>query len=92
MLIADLSPGLILILGALLIPFLPGRARVIWMVILPVIGFWQAMKMAGAAEGFRHRPRFHTAGVFQSSKSEIGFAFQEDLLRLPSHAYGQQPV
>ena len=48
---AELSPGLILILGALLIPFLPGKLRVIWMVALPVIGFWQAMNLAEGLSG-----------------------------------------
>lgn len=37
--IADLSPGLILIVGALLVPFFRGNARAIYMMALPVIAF-----------------------------------------------------
>ncbi|MEM9060399.1 MAG: Na(+)/H(+) antiporter subunit D [Pseudomonadota bacterium] len=37
--LANLSPGLILILGALAVPFLPGIARKIWMLALPVLAF-----------------------------------------------------
>jgi multicomponent Na+:H+ antiporter subunit D len=37
--IGDLSPGLILILGALLVPVLPGILRKIWVLALPVIAF-----------------------------------------------------
>ena len=35
--IADLPPGLILILGALLVPFLPGRLRQLYMLALPLL-------------------------------------------------------
>ncbi|MEM1162906.1 MAG: Na(+)/H(+) antiporter subunit D [Pseudomonadota bacterium] len=38
-LVGALSPGLILILGALPVPFLPGIARKIWMLALPVFAF-----------------------------------------------------
>ena len=37
---ADLSPGLILILGALLVPLLSGRARAAYMLALPLVGLW----------------------------------------------------
>jgi len=37
--IEALPPGLILILGALVIPFLPGRAKAVWTALLPVLGF-----------------------------------------------------
>ena len=37
--LANLSPGLILILGALAVPFLPGVLRKIWMLALPVLAF-----------------------------------------------------
>ncbi len=36
--IADLPPGLILILGAILVPLLPGRLRQLYMLALPVLG------------------------------------------------------
>jgi len=36
---ANISPGLILILGALLVPLLRGRARSVWLLVLPVIAF-----------------------------------------------------
>ena len=37
--IGELSPGLILILGAVLVPFLPGRVRAVYMLALPVLAF-----------------------------------------------------
>lgn len=37
--IADLSPGLILVAGALLVPFLRGVVRSAWMLALPVVAF-----------------------------------------------------
>lgn len=37
--IADLPSGLILILGALAVPFLRGRTRAAWMLVLPVLAF-----------------------------------------------------
>ncbi|MEM9043075.1 MAG: Na(+)/H(+) antiporter subunit D [Pseudomonadota bacterium] len=49
--ISELSPGLILILGALLIPFLPGKLRVIWVVTLPVLGFLQALSLEPGLSG-----------------------------------------
>jgi multicomponent Na+:H+ antiporter subunit D len=41
--IADLSPGLILILGALLVPLLPRALRGWWMIALPVLAFLQLL-------------------------------------------------
>jgi multicomponent Na+:H+ antiporter subunit D len=38
MTIAEISPGLTLIAGSLLIPLLPGRLRAIYMVLLPLLG------------------------------------------------------
>ena len=38
--IASLPPGALLIAGAILIPFVPGAARLAWTVLLPVIGLW----------------------------------------------------
>ena len=37
---AMLSPGLVMILGALLVPLLPGLVRKAWVLALPVIAFW----------------------------------------------------
>ena len=39
--IAELPPGLILILGALLIPFLKGNLRSAYMLLLPLLGILQ---------------------------------------------------
>ncbi|RMD63047.1 MAG: Na(+)/H(+) antiporter subunit D [Alphaproteobacteria bacterium] len=39
--IADLSPGLILILGALFVPLIPGRARKIYLLALPLLAGFQ---------------------------------------------------
>ncbi|MEM8792947.1 MAG: Na(+)/H(+) antiporter subunit D [Pseudomonadota bacterium] len=51
MTISELSPGLILILGALLIPFLPGKLKVIWVVALPVLGLLQALSLEPGLSG-----------------------------------------
>ncbi|MEM9098125.1 MAG: Na(+)/H(+) antiporter subunit D, partial [Pseudomonadota bacterium] len=51
MTISEISPGLILILGALLIPFLPGKLRVLWVVTLPVLGFLQALSLEPGLSG-----------------------------------------
>lgn len=52
---SSLHPGLLLILGAFLIPFLRGKAKSIWIVALPVIGFINVL-------GF---PETGTAWTFQ---------------------------
>ncbi|MFT4586802.1 MAG: multicomponent Na+:H+ antiporter subunit D [Candidatus Binatia bacterium] len=46
-----LPPGLILILGAVLIPFLKGRAKSIYVVVLPVIGFVNVLALAAGYSG-----------------------------------------
>lgn len=46
--LANLSPGLILILGALPVPFLPGVLRKIWILALPVIAL---LHLLGLEEG-----------------------------------------
>ncbi len=38
--IASLPPGLLLIAGAVVIPFIPGVARPAWTVVLPIVGLW----------------------------------------------------
>ena len=43
--IADLPPGLILILGALLVPFVPVQARRLYMLALPVLGLAQLLTL-----------------------------------------------
>ena len=46
--IASLSPGWILILGAFLVPLLPGRLRSVYMLALPVLG---GLQLAGLENG-----------------------------------------
>lgn len=41
----DVSPGLVLILGAVLVPLLRGRLRQAYMLALPVLAFWQLLEM-----------------------------------------------
>jgi len=36
----DLPPGLILIIGAFLVPFFPGNMRNVYMLLLPILGIW----------------------------------------------------
>jgi multicomponent Na+:H+ antiporter subunit D len=43
--IADLSPGLVLIFGALLVPLLRGQLRSAYMLALPVIAFWYVLSL-----------------------------------------------
>ena len=44
----EIPPGLFLILGALLVPLLPGAWRKAYMTILPLAGLWA---LAGAEQG-----------------------------------------
>jgi multicomponent Na+:H+ antiporter subunit D len=53
--VIDLPPALILILGALLIPFLRGTARSVYLVALPLLGF---VNMLGLDEGVHWSFRF----------------------------------
>ncbi len=43
--IAELSPGLVLILGAIIVPLLPHRVRQAWMLALPALAFWQLLSL-----------------------------------------------
>lgn len=45
MTIGSVQPGLVLILGALLVPLLPGRLRGAWMLALPLAGFAQLLAL-----------------------------------------------
>lgn len=47
----NLSPGLIVLLGALLVPFLPGRVRPAWMLALPFIAFAQTLGLEHGLHG-----------------------------------------
>lgn len=38
-------PGIVLLLGALLLPFLPGRLRKVWLIALPILSFAQLMSL-----------------------------------------------
>jgi multicomponent Na+:H+ antiporter subunit D len=49
--IAELSPGLILIVGALLVPVLPRAMRGWWMIALPVLGFLQLLGLPQGNHG-----------------------------------------
>ena len=43
--IANLPPGLILIVGGVIAPFLPGRLRSGFMLLLPLLGIWQLTQL-----------------------------------------------
>ena len=47
--IASIPPGLIMIVGAVLVPFLPSRVRGAYMLALPLIGIWQLFSLDPAA-------------------------------------------
>ena len=52
MMINALPPALILILGGLLVPLFKGRARQVWLLVLPIISFINLLQLAdGDAEG-----------------------------------------
>ena len=50
-LLGELSPGLVLILGAILVPILPRPVRQIYMLALPVLAFLQLLSLDGSATG-----------------------------------------
>ncbi len=43
--IDSLPPGLILVLGALLVPFLRGKVQASWMLVLPCLAFYQLLRI-----------------------------------------------
>lgn len=45
----NLSPGLILIIGALLVPFLPGRLKNFYVIFLPALAFWYISELDSSA-------------------------------------------
>jgi len=49
MLIDNLPPGLILILGAILVPFLPGKVKNCYVIALPALAFWYISQLDMAA-------------------------------------------
>ena len=49
--ITDLPPGLILLIGAIIAPFLRGRVRGGFMLLLPVLGIWQLTQLAPGSFG-----------------------------------------
>lgn len=49
--IGELNAGLILILGALLVPLLPGRLRAVYMLALPVVAFLHLLALPDGAFG-----------------------------------------
>lgn len=54
MTIAELTPGLTLILGSLLIPLLPGRLRPLLMILLPLAGFAHLASLSPGDHGTVH--------------------------------------
>jgi len=49
--IEAVPPGLILIVGALVVPFLRGHLRAAFMLALPVLGFWQLLQITPGIYG-----------------------------------------
>ncbi len=45
----NLPPGLLLIAGALLVPFLPGRLKNWYVILLPAIAFWHISQLSSTA-------------------------------------------
>ncbi|MBN4083082.1 Na(+)/H(+) antiporter subunit D [bacterium AH-315-B06] len=74
MTIEQLPPGLILILGALLVPFLRGPARAAFMLALPALGFWQLTQIA---PGTYVETRFfeYTLVLFRADSLSLVFGY-----------------
>ncbi len=49
--IASIPPGLLMIIGAILVPFLPSRVRGAYMLALPLIGIWQLFSLDPGSYG-----------------------------------------
>ena len=49
--IASVPPGLVLILGALVAPLLPGRVRDVYLLALPALGLWGLLDMGHGIHG-----------------------------------------
>ncbi len=49
LMLTNLPPGLILIIGALLVPVLRGKLKNIYVIILPALAFWQITQLADTA-------------------------------------------
>ncbi len=48
---AEFPPGLLLIVGAILVPFLKGKLRSVYMLALPLLGIWQLTALEPGAFG-----------------------------------------
>ena len=72
--IESLPPGMHLILGALLVPLLKGRIRQIYMLALPLLGFWQLMQIT---PGTYVETRFfdYTQVLFQVDRLSLVFGY-----------------
>ena len=76
--IDSLPPGLILILGALLVPLFRGRAQQVYLVILPALGLWQVLSYlpldAGESVEFGKIALFgHVLTVVRIDKLSLAF-------------------
>jgi len=54
--IAEFPPGLLLIVGAILLPFIKGNLRSAYMLLLPLIGIWQLMLLEPGTFGILNHP------------------------------------
>ena len=84
---ADLAPGLILIIGGLLAPLLPnGKVRNAYMALLPVLGFYSLTQMAPGAYGGFEAFGYHFAPV-RVDKLSLVFGYIFHIAALISVVY-----
>ena len=59
----SLPPGILLIVGALLVPLLPGRAAAIWAIVLPVAGLIHLLGLPMGTSGPFRGPDIGTPAI-----------------------------
>jgi multicomponent Na+:H+ antiporter subunit D len=72
--IEAVPPGLILIVGALVVPFLRGHSRAAFMLALPVLGFWQLLQIAPGTYGETQFLEY-TLVLFRVDKLSLVFGY-----------------
>jgi multicomponent Na+:H+ antiporter subunit D len=71
---SSVTPALVLLLGAFLVPLIPGRLRAVYMLALPLIGLWQTMGLEHGSYG--QVPLFgHTLVTLRVDKLSLLFGY-----------------
>ncbi len=83
----NLSPGLILIIGAILVPFLPGRLKNWYVIILPALAFWHISQLNDSASLTLHLIDFEL-DVLRVDKWSKAFGYIFTLSAFAAYIYG----